>query len=162
MKALQAAHKLDPEHATLHEQLIRMRRTCMSLHLRTAATLTPAVNDLPEPLPAQTAAVMKEVTSILPASDSLAAFNDAFLTKHKDSISHVQSGLRVRAFLDPATKAQNEKDLIAALALQTATMKDAQGGLSILSEWKSDNAVRDAYVASCQKRWPESSIFAPK
>ncbi|KAF1816992.1 NMDA receptor-regulated protein 1 [Eremomyces bilateralis CBS 781.70] len=147
MKALVAAHKLDPEHATLHEQLIRMRRT---------------LDDLPAPLSAPTAAVMKEVSTILPASDSLASFNDAFLAKHKDSVTHVQSALRVRALLDPTSKMQNEKALVATLELPSITMKDAQGALSILSEWKSDAVVRQGYAEAASKKWPESTVFSPK
>jgi len=144
LKTLLASHSIDAENPTLHWQLIRFRQTLNSL-----PTLDPKV-----------AAVLKANSSIVPASDDFTSFNDNFLSKHSSSASHVQSALRVRHLLNPASKAQNEKDLLKALELPRIKMDQAEAGLKLLREWKSEASVKDRYLEAARSKWPRATVFA--
>jgi peptide alpha-N-acetyltransferase len=87
----------------------------------------------------------------------LKSFNDAYLAKHKNCARRTQAGLKVRQLLDPSSKAQNEKGLIA--AIDNADMREALEGLEIVREWKSDPKVREEYLSKAKSKWPETSVF---
>jgi hypothetical protein len=83
--------------------------------------------------------------------------NETYLTKHKSSPQHVYSALRTRAYLDPASKAQNEKDLLA--TLDNASLEDAIDGLRLLKTWKSNENVTNKYTDAALKKWPEATVI---
>jgi len=144
LKTLLAAHSIDAENPTLHWQVIRFRQA-----LNSSPTLDPKV-----------AEVLKVNSGIVPASDDFSSFNDSFLSKHIDSASHVQSALRVRQFLNPASKGQNEKDLFKTLELPRIKMDQAEAGLKLLQEWKSEASVKDGYTEAARSKWPRDAAFA--
>ncbi|KAK5012503.1 hypothetical protein LTR60_004347 [Cryomyces antarcticus] len=144
LKCLLAASSIEPSNPTLHEQTIRFRRT---------------LDALPTPLPPKVSEVINSTFTLLPASTSLTAHNDAYLSKHAHSASAVQAGLRVRKLLDAATQPQNEKDLIATLELSGATLGEAKAGLALLDEWSSAQEAKKAYLEAAGKRWPEATAF---
>ncbi|KAK8196797.1 hypothetical protein M8818_006964 [Zalaria obscura] len=144
LKCLIAASSLDSENPTLHQQIIRFRQ---------------ALDSASEPLPDQADEVVKSEFTLIPSSTSPADFNDAFLSKHKDSAPHVQSALAARQVLDPKSQSQNEKDLQATLELPEVQIEDAIDGLALLKQWKSAQAVQEAYVEAAKKRWAEATVF---
>ncbi|TKA75209.1 hypothetical protein B0A49_02407 [Cryomyces minteri] len=144
LKCLLAASSVEPSNPTLHEQTIRFRRT---------------LDARPTPLPPKVSEVINSTFTLLPASTSLIAHNDAYLSKHAHSASAVQAGLRVRKLLDAATQPQNEKDLIATLELSGATLEEAKAGLALLGDWSSAQEVKKAYLEAAGKRWPEATAF---
>lgn len=89
----------------------------------------------------------------------LKAFNDEFLRKHSQSVPHVQSAYSVRYILDSSTKGQNEEDLKQTLDLPEITIEQAQAGLALLDEWKSEESVKDEYRAKAAERWTEATVF---
>jgi len=98
-------------------------------------------------------------TDIVPPSSDLSSWNDSYLSKHKDSAPHMQAVLRVRQLLDPTSKAENEIDLLRTLDLQNIGIKEAEGGLDLLKEWKTESDVREKYLAAAIKRWPQATVF---
>lgn len=112
--------------------------------------------DSPDP---KTAEVLKACADIVPAKADLSSFNDSFLNKHKESAQHVQHALQTRSILDPPSKSQNEKDLLATIDLPSTTMGSTAAGLELLAGWKSDKAVKDQYLQVARKRWPDATIF---
>lgn len=118
-----------------------------------------SVSKVSEPLPAQTAEVLKESFTTPSASADLTAYNNDFLKKHSDSASHLQSAYNVRQVLDASSKSTNEADLKKTLDLPNATVEDAVAGLVLLSEWNSDEKVKDDYRAKAASRWTEATIF---
>jgi hypothetical protein len=61
--------------------------------------------------------------------------------------------------LDPTSKAKNEIDLIRSLDLPGINLKEAEGGLDLLKDWKSESDVREKYLAAASKRWPQATVF---
>ena len=100
-------------------------------------------------------------SSLIPAAKSLSSFNDAYLSKHKDSPQHIHSGLKVRALLGPATKSRNEGELIASIDLPSSDLQDAQNALSLLAQWQSTQKTLDGFFEKARKRWPQATMFAP-
>jgi peptide alpha-N-acetyltransferase len=101
--------------------------------------------------------VLKAHLSIVPDTRDLKFFNDAYMAKHKDCARRTQAGLKVRVLLDPASKAQSEKDLAA--TVEKADMKEASEGLEILREWESEKRVVEEYKSKASGKWPEASVF---
>ncbi|KAJ5086656.1 hypothetical protein NUU61_007963 [Penicillium alfredii] len=144
VKCLSAAHAIDPSNPTLHLQLLRFRK---------------ALDSLSEPLPAQVAEVVNaEFEKLLPKSQKLDEWNESFLSANKGSVAHVQAALSGRQFLNPGSKSQSEKDLLATLDVPGITIDEAVAALDLLSRWGSDKTV---YAQKASKKWPESSVFQP-
>lgn len=78
---------------------------------------------------------------------------------NKDSIPHKQAALTCQQLLKPDTKAQCEKDLASTLDSDLISIENGLAGLSLLSEWGSDQAAKKAYADKASKKWTESSIF---
>lgn len=95
----------------------------------------------------------------MPASSSPSAFNDTFISDHKDSAPHLQAALASRQLLDPKMQSQNEKDLHATLELPTLELADVEAGLDLLTQWNSDKDVRQNYVAGARKRFAEATVL---
>lgn len=144
LKCLLAAAAVDPEHPTLHEQAIRYRR---------------ALDSSSEKLPPPISEVIDSHFNLIPASTNISDKNDEFLQKHAQSPLHVHAALKVRQLLDPDKQAQHEKDLLATLDLPSISLDDACAGLSVLDEWNSDGVIKDTYIDSAQKKWPEAEAF---
>jgi hypothetical protein len=81
------------------------------------------------------------------------------LKKHSESASHLQSVYNVRYILDNGSKAQNESDLQKTLDLSNITIQEAQAGLKLLDQWKSEQKVKDDYRAKAAGRWSKASVF---
>ncbi|KIW06834.1 uncharacterized protein PV09_02514 [Verruconis gallopava] len=142
LRCLIAAHALDAEQATLHEQLVRFRQ---------------ALDADSESKSAKADQVLKANLSIVPETKDLKSFNNAYMAKHKDCARKTRAGLRVRQLLDPSSKAQNEKDLIA--LVEKADMKEAIEGLETLKQWNSDAKVKEDYISKAKAKWPQASTF---
>ncbi|KAF2131503.1 N-alpha-acetyltransferas-like protein 15 [Dothidotthia symphoricarpi CBS 119687] len=143
MKCLQAAREIDPENPKLHEQSVRFRQAVKSL----------------SDLPAQTSDAIKESFTTPAADADLKTFNDEFAQKHAQSAPHLQSAYNTRYVLDNSTKGQNESDLKETLGLDGVTIEQAQAGLALLEEWKSEESVKDDYRAKAAERWSEATVF---
>jgi hypothetical protein len=81
------------------------------------------------------------------------------LKKHSESASHLQSAYNVRYILDNGSKAQNESALQKTLDLSNITIQEAQAGLKLLDQWKSEQKVKDDYRAKAAERWSQASVF---
>ncbi|KAF2632025.1 N-alpha-acetyltransferas-like protein 15 [Macroventuria anomochaeta] len=143
LKCLQAARELDLENPMAHEQSVRLRQ---------------ALSKVSE-LPAEVSQVVKD-TFTTPAADAdLTAYNNEFIKKHSESARHLQAAYTARYALDNSTKSQNETDLIKTLDLSTITFEQAEQGLALLSEWKSEEKVQDEYRSKAASRWSEANVF---
>ncbi|KAJ5899053.1 NMDA receptor-regulated protein 1 [Penicillium taxi] len=142
LKSLSAAFAIDSYNPTLHLQLLRFRK---------------ALGALAEPLAPPIAEVVNaEFEKMLPRSEKPEQWNESYLSANKGSVSHVQAALEGRFFLNPESKAQNEKDLLATLDTPNITIDEAVLAISLLSKWGSDKA---PYLQKASKKWPESSVF---
>lgn len=65
----------------------------------------------------------------------------------------------MRYLLDNSTKSQNESDLKQVLDLPGVTIHEALAGFGLLSDWKSDQKVKDDYRAKAASRWSEATVF---
>ncbi|KAL1604637.1 hypothetical protein SLS59_003832 [Nothophoma quercina] len=143
LKCLNAAQELDPENPKAHEQSVRLRQ---------------ALNKASD-LPAESTQVIKD-TFTTPAADAdLKAYNDDFISKHSESAPHLQAAYTARFALDNSTKSQNEADLVKTLDLSNITFEQAEQGLTLLSEWKSEEKVKDEYKSNAAGRWSEATVF---
>lgn len=116
-----------------------------------------SLNGLSEPLPEQVAeAVNAEFDKLLPKSQNLEEWNEAYLSANKDSASRVQAALSARQLLKPESKSQSEQDLLATLDSSDITIEEAVAALDLLNKWGSD---KTAYAEKASKKWPESSVF---
>ena len=115
------------------------------------------MDGLSEPLHPKVAEIIKSEFTLIPPSQSVVNFNDEFINKHKDSVSHIQSALRARQNIDKDSLEQNEKDLLATLDLPSITMEEAKAGSDLLRWWRSSKL--DTYNAKAASKWPESTIF---
>lgn len=142
VKCLAAAHAIDSSNPTLHLQLLRFRKT---------------LDSLSEPLPPQVAEVVnEEFEKLLPKSQNLEQWNESFLSANKNSAAHVHAALSGRQLLNPGSRSQNEKNLLATLNLPDVSINEASSALDHLAEWGSD---KTAYLQQANKKWPESSLF---
>jgi peptide alpha-N-acetyltransferase len=142
LKCLSAAYAIDPSYPTLHVQLLQFRK---------------ALDSLPEPLPAPIAEVVNaEFEKMLPKAQKLEEWNESFLTANKDSVAHVQAALSARHLLNPDSKAECEKDLLATLDSPKITIDEAAAAIDLLSKWGSDTS---AYIQKANKKWPEATVF---
>ncbi|KAJ5756282.1 hypothetical protein N7533_005825 [Penicillium manginii] len=142
LKCLTAANAIDPSNPTLHLQLLQFRKK---------------IDGLTDSLPAQTGEVIgTEFEKLLPKSQNLEEWNESFLSANKDSVAHIQAALSGRQLLNPDSKAQCEKDLLASLDSPAVTIEEAVAALELLSKWGSEQT---AYAEKASKKWPESSVF---
>lgn len=145
LKCILAAHSIDPSHPTLHAQMARFRRT---------------VDNLPEPLPPNVSEVIAaDFDPLLPKTQDLTSWNNAFLDAHNDNPAHVQSALSVRQLLASGSKADNEKGLLSTIDFQAASLENALAGLSLLDDWGSSQDTKTTYMTQANKRWKEASAF---
>lgn len=148
LRSLLAQHALGPTNPTLHYQSTMLRDT---------------LAHLPEPLSDKVSQIIDaEFSPHLPPSIDLYKHNQEFLQRHHDSAPHVQAALQTRHKLKPETKDENCKDVIRTLALEGATLEDADRGLRILNEWRADKRYRDDYKDAARARWPECSRFSER
>ncbi|KAJ5679455.1 N-terminal acetyltransferase A complex subunit n.t1.c1 [Penicillium macrosclerotiorum] len=142
LKSLSAAHAIDPSNPTLHLQLLRFRK---------------ALDNLSEPLPAQTAEVVNaEFEKLLPKSQNLEEWNESYLSANKASATHVHAALSARQLLKPDSKPQCEKELLATLDSSSITIDEAAAAFELFNKFSCD---KTAYVQKANKKWPESSVF---
>jgi peptide alpha-N-acetyltransferase len=145
LKCLLAANSIDSSDPTLHVQLLRFRL---------------ALNGLQEPLPEKVSSIVsEEFAKLLPTSENLDAWNESYLTSHKESVEHVRAALTARLLINTDTKAQSEKELLSTLDLDDSTLEKAIAGLEVLDEWKSNSTARQAYIKKAHEKWQESSAF---
>lgn len=64
--------------------------------------------------------------------------------------------------IDKDGKETNEKDLLAALSLDSSSIRDASAGLELLNEWDSSVKARDSYKKKAAERWSRASVFQVK
>lgn len=144
LKCLQSAREIDPDSPKLHEQSVRFRQ---------------AISKLSEPLPAQVSQVIKESFTVPSADADLKGYNNDFLKENSQSAAHLQSAYNVRFLLDGSSKSQNEEDLTKTLDLPNITKEQAEEGLALLDEWRSETKVKDDYRAKAASRWSKATVF---
>lgn len=93
---------------------------------------------------------------MLPKAQKLEEWNESFLTANKDSVAHVQAALSARHLLNPESKPECEKDLLATLDSPKITIDEAGAAIDLLTKWGSETS---AYVQKANKKWPEASVF---
>lgn len=87
------------------------------------------------------------------------AYNNDFIQKHSKSAPHLQAAYSTRYFLNDSTKSENEADLTKTLDLPNITFEQAEQGLGLLDEWKSDEKAKDGYRSKAANRWSEATVF---
>jgi len=107
-------------------------------------------------LPPKVAEVLKSELSSLGASTDLNKTNEAYLSQHKESPSHVLAAVRVQRMLG-GDQVKCEKHLLAIPAMKGTTLEEACEALDTLKSWRSGEA--EAFKKTAGKRWPEASRF---
>lgn len=146
LRCLLASRSLNPSDPVTHEQLIRLRHTIDA----SGSLIPPKVSEV----------INSELSLILPKDVDLLTLNADFLHTYATSAPHVQAGLRARHLLDPASRAQNQADLLHALILDSTSLQDAINGLPLLKQWHAEVSAQKQYVAKAHERWPEATAFS--
>jgi len=144
-KCLLAVHDLDPANPTLHSQSYRFR----NMTENSREDIPPRISQI----------ILLESKNLFDGGESVADWNQSFITTHKSSAVHMQAGLRVRGLIDKNSRAQNEKDLIETLSLQGITLAEGTAGLEVLEEWRSSADVIAAYKQAARSVWNEATAF---
>lgn len=139
---MNAALALDPENATVHEQVVRFRQ---------------ALNTKLESLPPKVAEVLKSEFTAIDGSTDLKKYNAEFQSKHAKSAPHVISAIKTSAFLG-ADQAQCAQDLVGVLAIPDVHHEQAEEVLGLLRQWRSDEA--EPFKGKAHEKWPEVTAFA--
>ncbi|KAI8962934.1 N-terminal acetyltransferase A, auxiliary subunit [Daldinia sp. FL1419] len=142
LRCLNAALALDPDHPTVHEQVVRFRQ---------------ALDSKIESLPPKVVEVLKSGFTILDAAADLKSYNASFQEKHKDSPAHIISTVKTERLLGEDKK-KTEKDLVGILNLKGVHHEHAEEVLAILKQWHSDEA--DTFKVAAHEKWPEVTTFA--
>jgi N-alpha-acetyltransferase 15/16, NatA auxiliary subunit len=148
LKCLLAIHAIDSQNPTLHVQSYRFSKILEKYPDGASAKLYEIISP--------------ESRMFLPEDKDLSDWNDNFVDRHKSSAPHIQAGLRVRGLIGKQAQQTNEKDLVAALSLESTSMRDARAGLELLNEWGSSAEVKDNYRNTAAERWSKASIFRTK
>lgn len=143
-KCLLAASSLGPSHPRVHEQIIRFQH----------AISTPSITDS---IPPKSLIIIKEEFTFFPKDKSLEAFNEKFMTEHKDNARDVLAVLRARQLLAPGDVEKNAKGVVGILDLPNVTFSEGREGLELLKEWNSKEAA--VFGQRAAKKWPEASGF---
>jgi N-alpha-acetyltransferase 15/16, NatA auxiliary subunit len=144
-KCALAIFAVDPEDYEAHVFAFRLRQILSSK---------------PEDLSLKVADIVsEEAKELLQLDQKDQEWNEAFYQKHKESPRHVQAYLRVKDLMDPGSREQNEKDLIASTSLDKALLEDALAGLEVLDEWGCKADVVKRYKEAASERWTEASAF---
>ena len=109
--------------------------------------------------PAELSETIKSGFTLVPADADLKTYHAEWQQKHSQSPPHLQSAYHTQFVLDNASKGQCEEELKKLLDAPSMTMEQALKGFDYLDEWKSDEAVKDAYRQAAEKRWPQATIF---
>ena len=99
---------------------------------------------------------------MLAKDTDLFQLNDDFLSRNGGSAPHVQAAVRTRRALNPEHAEQDQKDLLATLEIDSASLNDAVVGLKMLKDWETKPNVISEYIGEAQKRWPEATAFRTK
>ncbi|KAI5282319.1 hypothetical protein KEM54_002847 [Ascosphaera aggregata] len=148
LKSLEAAHAVDPEHPTVHVQIVKLQKYLEDPSL----TLPEPINNL----------VKSQFASLLPPSPvDLSSWNEDYLQRHASSPAHLHAALQVREIVAPSPnmKAKNEQQLIESVDLEVTRLEDAVRGLKLFDEWKSNNEAKEKYIKKASKRWEHASVF---
>jgi N-alpha-acetyltransferase 15/16, NatA auxiliary subunit len=116
------------------------------------------VNELKD-IPAKVSEVLKSSFTLIPANADLNAYNSEWQQKHSQSVPHLLSAYNVRHILDKSTQGQNEADVKQLLKVDSITIEQADAGLKLLEEWKSDEKTRDAYREAAAAKFYEATVF---
>lgn len=142
LRCLNAALIIDPENATVHEQVVRLRQA-LSTKLE---SLSPKVVE-----------VIKSEFTVVDASTDLKQYNDDFKSKHANSAPHIISAIKTSAFLGE-DQAKAAKDLEDVLQIPDVHHEQAEEVLGLLRQWRSDEA--EPFKSKAHEKWPEVTAFA--
>lgn len=142
MKCLLAAASIDAQNSKVHEQTVRFKQ---------------ALDGDLDNLNTTSLAIIKSEFMHLEPSTSLSEFNDEYLSKNKDSVRRVISGLKVRRQLSPNSASSCEKELAALIKQPSIIIDDAVEALLLLKSWKSSEL--EAFKIGAAARWPNATIF---
>ncbi|RDW71923.1 putative NMDA receptor-regulated protein 1 [Coleophoma crateriformis] len=140
LRCLLAAASIDAEHPKVHEHIVRFKQ---------------AIDTDAESINSTSAEIIKSEFTLIPASKSLAEYNDEYLSSHKSSANSILSALRVRKLLDPASSP--DKDVEGVLALPELTLETAMSALELLKTWKSPEV--ESFQSSAAAKWPKANLF---
>ncbi|OTA99846.1 hypothetical protein M426DRAFT_324834 [Hypoxylon sp. CI-4A] len=141
LRCLNAALAIDPEHPTVHEQVVRFRQ---------------ALNSKLDSLPPKVAEVLKSGFTTIDASTDLKKYNADFKAKHQDSASHVIFAIKTERLLGEDKK-KAEKDLAEVINLKSIDHEQAIETLALLRQWRSSEV--DTFKTAAHKKWPEVTAF---
>ncbi|KAK7755489.1 hypothetical protein SLS62_002419 [Diatrype stigma] len=142
LRCLNAALIIDPENATVHEQVVRLRQA-LSTKLE---SLSPKVVE-----------VIKSDFTAVDDSTDLKQYNADFKSKHANSAPHIISAIKTSAFLGE-DQAKAAKDLESVLEIPDVHHEQAEEVLGLLRQWRSDEA--EPFKSKAHEKWPEVTAFA--
>jgi hypothetical protein len=144
LKCLLAASALDKDHSKVHEQVVRFKL---------------AIDQDAEKLSPQAAEIIKSEFTLLPASASLAQYNDEYLARNKDCARRTLSALKARKLLSPDTAASLQNDAANVIKIPSITLEEAEEAFELLRSWNSSNI--DSFRSQAATKWPKARAFQP-
>ncbi|KAK3573248.1 hypothetical protein QTP86_015767 [Hemibagrus guttatus] len=148
LQSVKRAYTIDPDHPWLHQCLVRFFKRVSE------------AKDLAEPV----RTVLKQEISRLFGDSNAKSFNQAFLSKHSNSIPHRLAAAKGMFYLDPSTQ-KKAVELAAALdeSLNNRNIQICTEVLESLRNGSLGDATETAesYRAECHKIYPYTLAFMP-
>ncbi|EJD05554.1 NMDA receptor-regulated protein 1a [Fomitiporia mediterranea MF3/22] len=145
VKALLAAHALDPNDADLHVRIVDFKSRVSALS-----------NPLPQPI---AAAVLSAISTLIPSEVSLETFNSQYLQRYSTSARATLAASEALHLLHAPVN-EIESTVFGMLAPENAVdIKTTQKALDFLTTISSSR--RDEFREACDKRFPLSTMFKP-
>ncbi|KAL7889654.1 hypothetical protein AOLI_G00019120 [Acnodon oligacanthus] len=148
LQSVKRASAIDPDHPWLHQCLVRFFKRVSE------------AKDLAEPV----RTVLKQEISRLFGDSNTKSFNQAFLSKHSDSIPHRLAAAKSMFYLDPSTQ---KKALELATALdESLNSRSIQICTEVLESLRDGNLgdateMAESYRAECHKIYKYTLAFMP-
>ncbi|XP_015462487.2 N-alpha-acetyltransferase 15, NatA auxiliary subunit b isoform X1 [Astyanax mexicanus] len=148
LQSVKRAYAIDPDNPWLHQCLVRFFKRVSE------------AKDLAEPV----RTVLKQEISRLFGDSNAKSFNQAFLSKHSDSIPHRLAAAKIMFYLDPSLQ-KKALELATALdeSLNNRSIQICTEVLECLRDGSLGEATEPAemYRAECHKIYPYTLAFMP-
>ncbi|KAI9891426.1 MAG: hypothetical protein M1814_002745 [Vezdaea aestivalis] len=144
LKCLIAANEIDKGDPVLHEQLVKFKQKLAAPH---------------KPIDEKTLSYIKSNFTLLPETDSLAAWHEEFGRNKARTPAWVMSEARTDLLLHSNGGIEAEKKVFDVINIPSVTLQDSSQAYEFLKARKSK--MTDAFLQQVQDKWPHAVVSGP-